>query len=101
MVRFFSLIKKHINKILTIVHMFYVRTFVITISNKKAKEWGLVFHQNIHGDLIACYWECRSIWVDGKNRRYRVKNLHFDIIPTFDNENIKKDLHVGFKFFQK
>ena len=53
--------------------LWWIRTFKV-ISNQKAKELGLKHWCNIYGDEIN-YINCRSIWIDDKNRQYRVRHL--------------------------
>lgn len=52
----------------------YMRNFCI-ISNIKAIEMDLTHIENIYGDEINKL-NCRSIWLDSKQRKYRVKNLN-------------------------
>lgn len=52
--------------------LFYYRFKVI--SRLQALELGLVFSNNVHGDVIN-HLNCRSIWVDSKRRAYRVREL--------------------------
>jgi len=60
----------------------YTRIFAV-ISNEKAKQMGLMFYRNVYGDEIN-QLNCRSVWVDDKNRQYRVENLH-EIKPLEGN----------------
>jgi hypothetical protein len=52
------------------IKLWWYRNFVV-ISNKKAKEIGLIFFRNLYGDEMNCW----SIWFDHKHREYRVRNL--------------------------
>lgn len=56
------------------LYRFYLRWFKV-ISEEKAKKLGLKFYRNIYGDEIN-RTNCRSIWLDGNNKRYRVKELY-------------------------
>lgn len=56
------------------IKLWHERVFTI-ISNQRAKELGLTFIRNIHGDEIN-HINCRSIWEDKRGRKYRVKNLN-------------------------
>ena len=51
----------------------YYRVFCV-IPEAKAKELGFKFHRNVYGDEINKL-NCRSLWVDVKDRLYRVKEL--------------------------
>jgi len=51
----------------------FLRNFRV-ISNQKAKKLGLKHYRNIYGDEINKI-NCRSIWIDGNSKKYRVKNL--------------------------
>lgn len=53
--------------------MWRTRHFKV-ISIKQAKELGLEFWTNVHGDGINLL-NCRSLWSDSKNRTYRVQEL--------------------------
>ena len=53
--------------------LWYIRKFkVITI--EKANSLNLKHFKNVYGDEIN-HIRCRSLWVDNKNRLYRVSNL--------------------------
>lgn len=53
--------------------LWWIRTFKV-ISNRRAKEIGLKWYRNVFGDEIN-HFNCRSIWIDKKGRRYRVSHL--------------------------
>ena len=46
------------------------------LSIEDAKSLNLKFKQNIYGDLINLM-NCRSIWIDNKNREYFIENLYY------------------------
>lgn len=62
-----------IHSVLNCFYLFWIRNFKV-ISNKKAKEINLKWYRNVFGDEIN-HLNCRSIWIDRKGRRYRVKYL--------------------------
>ena len=51
----------------------FYRTFKV-ISKEQAIEWNLFHFYNVYGDLINKL-NCRSIWVDNKGKKYRVREL--------------------------
>jgi len=53
--------------------LFYYRYFKV-LTKVQALELGLEFSNNVHGDAIN-HLNCRSIWVDSKDRTYRVLEL--------------------------
>lgn len=53
--------------------LWYYRNFKV-ISNDLAEELELTHLFNVYGSQIN-QWNCRSVWVDEKNRKYRVENL--------------------------
>lgn len=53
---------------------FFIRIFTI-ISIEKAYEYNLTFVTNVYGDEINII-NCRSLWIDGNGRYYRIKQLN-------------------------
>lgn len=51
------------------------RQLFVKIDVEEAKERGFKFARNIHGDEIN-HLNCRSIWVDKKNRAWCVEQLN-------------------------
>jgi hypothetical protein len=56
--------------------LWYIRTFKV-ISNQEARDLELKFLRNVYGDEINIL-NCRSIWIDNKQREYRVRYLSYD-----------------------
>jgi hypothetical protein len=55
------------------ISLWWIRTFRV-ISNQRAKDLGLIHWRNVWGDEIR-WINCRSLWIDNKNRQYRVSHL--------------------------
>jgi hypothetical protein len=60
------------------IKLWWWRNFKI-ISTNDAIKANLIPYENIHGDLINIL-NCRSIWKDNKNRKYRIDSLAKDLI---------------------
>lgn len=61
-----------------IIKYFTPLRYFYKLSIEDAKVLKLKFKQNIYGDLINLI-DCRSIWVDSKNREYFIKkNLYYE-----------------------
>lgn len=52
----------------------FLRVFCV-VDLQYARENGLKFVKNIHGDSIN-HLNCRSIWEDSKGRKYRISELN-------------------------
>ena len=65
--------KNTIYKILHAMHDKYRQLFV-NIDIEEAQSQGFRFHRNIYGDEINQI-NCRSIWIDEKNRYWCVNQL--------------------------
>ena len=61
------------------IEKWIARHFKVILTSQ-AIEWKLTPFANIYGDVINDLYgrnfNCRSIWVDSKNRQYRVKELY-------------------------
>jgi hypothetical protein len=51
------------------------RQLFVSIDIEEAKERGFKFARNVYGDEINKL-DCRSIWVEKKNRAWRVEQLN-------------------------
>jgi hypothetical protein len=54
--------------------MWFARMFKV-ISRTQATKWKLTYYRTVYGDEINKL-NCRSLWMDNKNRFYRVKDLY-------------------------
>lgn len=62
-----------IQEIIDRADKFIDRNFRV-ITTDKAIKYGLTFKENVYGDEIN-HLNCRSIWIDARDRAYRVKGL--------------------------
>ena len=60
-------------RLLCAIYEWYLRVFCI-LDIRDAEKKGLRFYGNVYGDEINRL-NCRSVWLDSKGRRYRVKQL--------------------------
>ena len=51
------------------------RQLFISINIKEAKKRNFIFYRNVYGDEIN-HINCRSLWLDQKNRLWRVEQLN-------------------------
>jgi len=66
----------------TNLSLWFIRNFKV-ITNAEAKEIGLKHLRNVYGDEIN-RTNCRSIWVDNKQRQYRARYLELDEVGSCD-----------------
>lgn len=66
---------KIIKIVLRFIALNFYHRFIVIKTCKEAKDKGLKFDNNVHGDSInRC--NCRSFWYDEFNFRYRCAELH-------------------------
>lgn len=58
------------------IKLWWFRWFCV-IPVWKALAWDLIWKRNVYGDEIN-HINCRSVWVDKKNRSYRVEELNYN-----------------------
>jgi len=61
------------------IKVWYKRNFG-SFTLKECEDLGLIWFYNIHGDAINQF-NCRSIWLDNKSRRYKCDELYYTKYP--------------------